>query len=167
MRLCVYLLEGKLYKLKKLPFAFLSSRGVIILAEELGGQFWAVLLLLRGFSLDFLSTSSRFSFGFSWVLHGFVTALAAQMLVNVGAGSPGRMLENDRVYTVYKPYKVTSLHARVYLPLVNIGNIGAAPLRVPFCPAAAPQMWRNVETIRPAAMRDNKKSPPISERVCS
>ena len=55
-----------------------------------------------------------FSFGFSWVLHGFVTALAAQMLVNVGAGSPGRMLENDRVYTVYKLYKVTSLHARVY-----------------------------------------------------
>jgi len=66
-------------------FAFLSSRGVIILAKELGGQFRAVLLLLRGFS-----------FGFSWVLHGFVTALAAQMLVNVGAGSPGRMLENDR-----------------------------------------------------------------------
>lgn len=55
-----------------------------------------------------------FSSGFSWVLHGFVTALAAQMLVNVGAGSPGRMLENDRVYTVYKPYKVTSLHTRIY-----------------------------------------------------
>lgn len=78
MRLCVYLLEGKLYKPKSPFFAFLSSRGVIILAEELGGQFRAVLLLLSGFFLTslllrwlWLLGFFGFSFGFSWVLHGF------------------------------------------------------------------------------------------------
>lgn len=69
---------------------------------------------LSYFALTSLALAVGFSSGFSWVLHGFVTALAAQMLVNVGAGSPGRMLVNVGAYTVYKPYKVTSLHARIY-----------------------------------------------------
>lgn len=64
------------YTSTKSPFfAFLSSRGVIILVEELGGQFGTVLLLLRGF-LWALSVHSRFvGFGcrvFSGFLLGFL-----------------------------------------------------------------------------------------------
>ena len=57
---------------------------------------WVFVGSLGSLSVRWLWLSGffGFSFGFSWVLHGFVTALAAQMLENVEAGSPGGLILN-------------------------------------------------------------------------